>query len=368
MDGDTRVKRLIALALVVMAMACAGSSGAAEKTVVWDKSTLVRVQSGGSYARMVRVAGGDILCGFESWGKACVSRSTDDGKTWSKAEQVAKAPSGSASNAEMLVLANGWILYLYNERPNDGVHHFTIQVMVSKDNGHKWTHMSNVYEAGTEFHNGCWEPAAIQLPSGEIQLFFANEYPYIHSKEQEISMCRSFNNGRKWTEAKPISFRAEHRDGMPVPLILRGGKGIVVAIEDNGYTLMFTPTIVYTRMEDNWKTCATAASPNRWSAIKKPTSVEWGGAPFIRQMPSGETVLSFQSSVGCQQPQMVVYVGDETARNFTGRSVPFVVPSDKGGWWNSLFVKNASTITAITSSEGSIWAIDGHIEPIKPAP
>ncbi len=351
-------------AMVVMAMAVTGSALAAEKTVVWDKSTLVRVASG-TYARMVRVKGGDILCGYEAGGKACRCRSTDDGQTWSEPMEVAKAPSGSASNSELLVLANGDILYMYNERPNDHVHKFTIQVMVSKDNGHTWKHLSKVYEADTEFHNGCWEPAAIQLPSGEIQLFFANENPYRDSDEQEISLCRSYNNGRTWTKAQAISFRAKHRDGMPSPLILANNKGIVVAIEDNGYTPMFTPTIVWTSMEDNWKTCATAASPNRWSAIKKPTSVEWGGAPYIRQMPSGETVLSFQSSVGCEKPRMVVYVGDENARIFGGRSVPFEVPSEHGGWWNSLFVKNEKTITAITSSQGSIWAIDGHIETVK---
>lgn len=359
------MKHLILIALVIMAMASGGSGNAAGKTIVWDKSTLVRVANG-SYARMVRLPGGDILCGFEAGGQVYVNRSKDDGRTWSKPEFVAKAAQGWATNSELLVLANGSILYLYNERPDDHKHHFTIQVMVSKDNGHTWKHLGTPYVADTEWHNGCWEPSAIQLPSGEIQLFFANENPYRHSNEQEISLVRSFDNGRAWTEAKAISFRAGHRDGMPAPLILKDGKGIVVAIEDNGYTPMFTPSIIYTSLEDNWNACATAASPNRWSAIKAPTSVEWGGAPYIRQMPSGETVLSFQSSVGCEKPQMVVYVGDETAHSFTGRSVPFVVPSDKGGWWNSLFVKNDKTITAITSTEGNVWAIDGHIEPLKP--
>lgn len=356
------MKRLLGSIVAVTAMATIAQ--AAEKTVVWDKSTLARVGPG-SYARMIRIKGGDILCGHECGGKVCISRSKDDGRTWTEPAVVASAPQGHAANSELLELANGHILYMYNERPNDGVHRFTIQVAVSKDNGNTWKHLSKVYEADTEFHNGCWEPAAIQLPSGEVQLFFANENPYRNSTEQEISLCRSFNNGKSWTKAEAISFRAGHRDGMPSPLILKDGKGIVVAIEDNGYTLMFTPTIVWTSMEDNWRKCATAASPNRWSAIKKPTNVEWGGAPYIRQMPTGETVLSFQSSVGRDQVQMVVYVGDENARNFTGRSVPFELPSKVGGWWNSLFVKNDKTITAVSSYEGSVWAIDGHVEAIK---
>lgn len=346
---------------MVMAMAV-GNAQAVEKTIVWDKSTLVRVAAG-SYARMVRVAGGDILCGFSDAGGVCIARSSDDGKTWSKTEMLAKAPQGYATNPELLVLANGWILYLYNERPDDHVHKFTIQVMVSKDNGHTWKHLSTPYVADTEWDNGCWEPSAIQLPSGEIQLVFANENPYRDSKEQEISLCRSFDNGRTWTEAKPISFRAGHRDGMPVPMLMRDGKGIIVAIEDNGYTLMFTPALIFTSLKDNWnQSSASGASPRRMRPITAPTNVEWGGAPYIRQMPSGETVLSFQSSVGRAHPQMVVYVGDENARNFGGKTIPFEVPSDQGGWWNSLFVKNDKTITAISSFNGAVWAMDGHIE------
>lgn len=366
------MNRVIALVCLVVAMTSVGnaqSAHGAEKTIVWDKNTLVRVAPG-SYARMARLGSGDILCGFEVGGAVGIARSTDNGKTWSKAEVVAKAPSGTATNSELLVLANGWILYLYNERPNDHIHHFTIQVMISKDNGGKWSHLSTPYVADTEWNNGCWEPSAIQLPSGEVQLVFANENPYRQSSEQEISLARSFDNGRTWSEPKPISFRAGHRDGMPVPLLLANGKGIVVAIEDNGYTQMFSPAIISSSVDDDWnQSYASGASPRRTKPVSAPVSVEWGGAPYIRQMPSGETVLSFQSSVGRAHPQMVVYVGDENARNFGGKTIPFEVPADQGGWWNSLFVKDATTITAISSFNGGVWAIDGHTVPLtKPNP
>lgn len=354
---------LFKLPIAVVVVSAMMGGGAPAKTVVWDKSTLVQVARGGSYARMVRVAGGDILCCFESRGAAMLTRSADDGATWSRPQVVATAPSGTASNPELLVLADGKILYFYNERPNDGVHHFTIQVSASADNGRTWKRLSTAYTADTVSKNGCWEPSAIQLPSGEIQLFFANEYPYQDSDEQEITLLRSFDGGRTWSAPKTISFRPGHRDGMPVPLILADGKGIVVAIEDNGYTPMFTPAIIHTSIEHNWnQSYAGAASPRRWRAINAPTSVEWGGAPYIRQMPSGETILSFQSSVGRDYPQMVVYVGDPNARNFGGRSVPFDVPLGQGGWWGSIFIKNATTVTAVSSFSGGVWAIDGHLQ------
>ncbi len=356
--SSTPVVALAALALSSLTMA-AGASG---KTIVWDKSTLVQVNRGGTYPRMIRIGDGDILCSFEDTGKSWVKRSSDNGRTWSEAVIAAQCEWGAAANPELLQLANGWVLLLYNERPSDGKHPFTIQVALSRDDGRTWCHLSRAYVADTDPKNGCWEPAAIQLPSGEIQLFFANENPYRKSDEQEITLLRSFDNGRTWGKPKTVSFRAGHRDGMPVPLVLAGGKGIVVAIEDNGYGTAFQPSTVHTTMEDNWKgPCAGAASPHRWRALKRPIHASWTGAPYIRQMPSGETVLSFQSNEGREKPRMVVYVGDENARGFGGASVPFDVPPDEGGWWNSLFVKDDHTITAVSACNGGIWAIDGHI-------
>lgn len=348
------MKPLMTFWILLMAACSVGES----KTIAWDNSTLVLVHKGGSYARMIRLRDGDILCCFEEWDKSLVRRSADNGKTWGKPVQVAKAPSGSASNPEMLLLANGWVLFFYNERPDDGKHHFTIQVSVSKDKGRTWRHHSLAYSADVVSKNGCWEPAAIQLPAGEIQLFFANEFPYKDSDEQEITLLRSFDNGESWSKPKTVSFRAGRRDGMPVPCILKD-KGIVCAIEDNGFSPMFHPMIIHTT--DNWnEPFADGDCPRRWKAIEKPIDVEWGGAPYIRQMPSGETILSFQSSVGRKKPQMVVYVGDENARNFGGRSVPFV-PKSKGGWWGSLFIKDDHTITAISTCNGGVWAIDGKV-------
>lgn len=352
---------LICVILSALCLLCSSLGADVGKTIEWDKSTLRLVHKNGSYARMIRLKGGDILCCFEEWGKSLVKRSTDNGETWGEPILLAQKEHHWCANPELLQLANGWVLFFYNARPDDGVHHFSINVRVSKDGGHTWQPETTAYEAAVDGHNGCWEPAAIQLPSGEIQVFFANEFPYPHSDEQEITVLRSFDNGKTWGKRETACFRAGHRDGMPVPFILNDGKGIVVAIEDNGYTPMFTPAIIHTTVKDNWKSCpVSGGSARRWRAVKKPVSVEWGGAPYIRQMPTGETILSFQSSVGREKPQMVVYVGDEDAKNFGGRTVPFDA-NVNGGWWNSLFVKDDKTITAISTCNGGVWAIDGHV-------
>jgi uncharacterized protein (TIGR03437 family) len=71
---------------------------------------------------------------------------------------------------------------------------------------------------------------------------------------------------------------------------------------------------------------------------------------------------------------MAVYIGDSNARGFTNVSVPFPVPPDANGLWNSLFIRNASTVTAIstTTLDGiyGLWSIDGYLEydgaPVSP--
>src|SRR3569623_340372 len=167
--------------------------------IVWDPSTLHLVQPGGVYGRMVRLPNREILCAFELNGAISVRRSADEGRTWTPAVAAASYNFGSAANPELLVLANGSVLLSYNERPADGVHAYTIRVAFSRDNGQTWGEYNTVFTAGRTSGTGCWEPAQIQLPSGEIDLYFSNEQPYPNTAAQEISLSRSFDDGATWS-------------------------------------------------------------------------------------------------------------------------------------------------------------------------
>jgi hypothetical protein len=337
------------------------------KTIRWDRSTLTLIAERAGYGRMMRLTSGDILCAFGRKGNVCTSRSRDDGRTWSPPKMVADYEFGSAANPELLQLANGRILLSYNERPKDGKHHFTIRVRISEDGGTTWTADSLIYKADTRWENGCWEPAQIQLPSGEIQLYFANENPYRNSNEQEISMVRSDDNGLTWSEATTVSFRAGHRDGMPVPLVLNKNKGIVVAIEDNAVNRKFRPAIVWTSIENNWsKSYVNGSDPKRWWALASPLPDNVNAAaPYVRQFPTGETVLSCQINKPGGEPVMAVYLGDDEAKDFSQRTIPFKVDKGKSGKWNSLFIKSVTTVTAIsgTTINGvkGLWMVDGQL-------
>jgi hypothetical protein len=162
---------------------------------------------------------------------------------------------------------------------------------------------------------------------------------------------------------------------MSIPLILEGDKGIVVAIEDGfreivdgvRYFTSMHPSIIFTTAADNWNQPTVGQdSPNRWRALKSPLPDSvYAGAPYIRQFPTGETVLSCQSTQDGPLREMVVYVGDESARDFDAKTVPFHADEGRQSQWNSLFIKNATTVTAISGTTiggvSGLWAIDGEL-------
>jgi len=189
-------------------------------------------------------------------------------------------------------------------------------------------------------------------------------------------MLRSADGGNTWSKPVKVSFRAGRRDGMPVPLVLNNGKGIVVAIEDSGSRGAFKPATIFTSLRENWKQpFAGADSPRRRRALVKPLPpAVYAGAPYICQLESGVTILSVQSTEGREVPKgqkkhlssrMVVYVGNEMAGGFTNRSEPFRIDKGACGVWNSLLARGPKTVTAISSTKiggvRGIWAIDGTL-------
>ena len=358
-------------------------------TIEWDASTLQLIAPGGDYGRMVRLGDGAIACAYDRGGTLWIRRSADEGQTWSEPVFVAKEADCWLTNSELLPLRNGELLYFWNERPRAAVEHqhkpappgkltrpFLIRMARSADGGRTWSAPQTLYTAGPSYQDGCWEPAGIELPGGdgdgEVQVYFANEFPFPSTVEQEISLLRSRDGGKTWSQAERVAMRKGHRDGMPAPLLLAGGRGIVVALEDNGLSGndRFKPAIVHTSVEDNWRSGpVNGDSPRRWSALAAPLPAQWyGGAPCLRQLPSGHTLLSYQESEDgtLAAARMAVCVGDADARNFTNKTYPLArVEAAPGQHWNSLFVKDTDIVTAVATAtikgRRGIWTIDGRV-------
>ena len=355
--------------------------------IVWDYSTLKKVSSDNptpkysAYARMIQLADKTLLVVYENDGNIVAVKSADLGSSWSAPIIIAAKGDGiNRSVPDIVELKDHSLLACYNGRPYliDPSRKFNIQTKRSTDGGLTWKDERLLYEAGYEFVNGCWEPSAIQLPSGEIQLFFANEGPYTQSDEQEISMLRSSDNGLSWTKkAETVSFRAGKRDGMPVPILLNNGNDIAFAIEDNG-TGNFKPYIIKNSLQENWAQTVTSDSKNRAYALAERISDDiYAGAPYLRQLKTGETILSYQGTEGrvnkMDFANMKVVVGNSSAIDFRNKTTPFIIPADKSCLWSSLCILEDDTIIAVTSTNGygnksEIWMIKGKIQSSEPQP
>ena len=326
--------------------------------IFWDIGSQTTVFAAGGYGRIIELQDGRLMAVAESGGVK-IAFSTNKGITWTGEKIIAPNHAKTSNSVPDLVqLANGTILICYNPRPREPYSEdrkFGIRVIRSTDYGETWGNEIFVYDAQHTFTEGCWEPAFLELPSGELQCYFANEASFPTSSEQNISMCRSFDQGLTWNEAEVVSFRSGRRDGMPVPLLLEDKEEIVLIIEDSGITYpRFRPVTVRTTISDNWASgYVNGSSSKRELAATGLVSSSIAGAPYIRRLPSGETIISYQGTEGRISNEfydMFVMVGDNEARNFKAKSQPFNVPADKRCKWNSLAVIDSGVVLAVGST------------------
>lgn len=348
--------------------------------IAWDYSSMQQIAERGGYPRLSRLKDNSIIVIYETrTGDIAYRRSFDNGTTWidpitvfSHFEYVndkGESTRVNMANSEIMQLKNGDIIIGSNYRPSKAeIAPYSIAIRRSTDNGNTWLSPQILYNAAPRFHDGCWEPSFLQLPNGELQVYFANENPYQQSDEQEISVISSKDNGETWGEARMVSFRKDRRDGMPVASIV--GDEIVVVIEDNNID-RFKPYTVRTKIEDNWQRPVLANYPDRdYTLSEKINDTVYMGAPYFLKLPTGETVISYQTNENrdseWELSTMEVAIGDNTARHFTKRTQPFNVPLDKEAKWNSLALWDENTVVALASTNFKSrhvapWLIKGYI-------
>ncbi|MBR5848332.1 MAG: hypothetical protein IKY69_02545 [Bacteroidaceae bacterium] len=344
----------------------------------WHEETQ-RFVTPGVYARIKKVQQRHALV-YNAGSAALIRFSEDKCESCDSPMKVAEEDGYTFTNCELLELSSGKLLYMWNARPHLGTGlPYKIMFATSDDSGSSWSSARDLYIADSNFKNGCWEPVAMQLPDGEIEIYFANEAPYANSDEQEISLMRSCDECATWTEAEKVSFRKGFRDGMPSPIYLPHNREIAVAIEDNGIRGRFKPVIV--RTSSNWADgCVSADDSRREEALCDSCSLPkniYAGAPYLINLGESHTLLSIQSTEGRKgenerYANMQVYVGDKDARNFGSRSTPLPdLPENAQALWNSITMLDGNTIIAIMSVHGykknqnGIWTIKGKIERVK---
>ena len=373
------MKFLQSITLALLSLTVLSACQNTEMEIKWDYSTCKHITDG-VYARIKPV--GDRFALVYSAGPAAYIRwSSDKCATWSEPQRVAQADGYNYTNCEILELSGGSLLYMWNARPKqDSGLPYKIMIATSDDYGTTWREQT-IYTASTEGSDGCWEPIAIELPDGEVQLYFANEFPYKSSDEQEITVLRSFDKGKTWSKPEAISMRKGSRDGMPIPIYLPHRKEIAVAIEDNGIRGLFKPVIV--RSDNNWANGTVSGNDTR---REEALAAEWqlhdtiyAGAPYLIQLGKSHTILSIQSTEGRKgrdhrYANMQVYVGDKDARNFRNRTTPMPQLSANGSaLWNSICAIDSRHVIAVMSVSGApdgkngIWSVVGELSEIDSA-
>lgn len=324
--------------------------------IFWDHNNPINTGEKGGYGRVIELQDGRLMLLHGN----TVIYSSDGGDTWDGKQTIASKihPTIPYASPDFIQLSDGTIVVGLNTRPSEPYTEdrlFGIRTVRSTDNGQTWEEPVYVYDAKHEFENGCWEPAFLELPSGELQCYFADESDFTSSIEQCISMCRSFDKGKTWSERTRVSFKAGSRDGMPVP-ILTPNNEIVVIIEDNGWPNSgFHSTTVRCSLEDNWSEPVLANSPNRNIIFEDDNNYlsYHSPAPYLRNHPDGYTIASWMGDhfgrPNMQQStyDMFVAVGDIDARNFKGITAPFDQPLDQTSQWNSVTVLRDGTILAV---------------------
>jgi hypothetical protein len=328
------------------------------------------------YGRIQRVGANTLLltyhCGGANdyWNNIAIRRSEDNGATWSDAQILMNSNTPGYygfSNPQILVMQNGWLMLAFNGRGNpDDNAHDNEQIRISKDNGLTWSDPKIVATGRS------WEPAMVQLPDGDIEMFYSSEANWWPSNnvQQNILMIHSTDNGTTWSSPKEVAYASGYRDGMATPLLLSGNKGIVFPIESVNNPK--SPWVLWSSTEAKWNYSSIGSTQNnrRWLATNDNL---FGGAPYIAQLTTGETLLSFQEAGGrmissdWKKNTMLMYRGNSVAKNFTRINDPWPnLPANEGAYYSSIFMKDANTVVLVTTrnmadNHSEIWWKEGRI-------
>ena len=255
------------------------------------------------------------------------------------------------SSCDATVLQNGDIMAIASFRSGRNfrvTNEFNgLAMKISSDGGQTWGEEQIIYKGSN------WEPQILQLPDGEIQVYFTHSAPKNQPQIEAgvptsqivassgTAIIRSRDYGETWdpyvTEPPYAAWRVcqqyvETKNGiqvftdqMPVAILLNNTNTIALATESkftSGTKETYYITMGYS--DDNW---ATALGIDEEGPADKQENMYLGAAPYIRQFPSGETVLANNRNSKFQ-----MRLGDSLARTFGDP----IEPLRGTGYWGSL--------------------------------
>ncbi len=354
---------IFASSLLVQLFAPENSAG-----LDWEEEiiTVFSAENGSyvSYPRMLELADGTLICGYDTDSKICCVKSTDGGLTWEKEQTlVARVDGLSCANAALIQLESGEILCAY--RANGTVaskFYSSIRVSSSKDGGKSWVYHSTVAQEqqSSDAFFGLWEPH-FGFIGDELAVFYSNDSQNaVQNAEQQNIEFKLWQNGA-WSE-KRLACSGElsnSRDGMPVWCQTYSGK-YVLAIEattlrqNEAITRSFVVDMLVSDDGLNWsKRTTVAMAPLDSGAV-------YTGAPFVVELPDGRLCLSYQTDNGASFEGGSKWICNvvTTNRPFSGRvsMLSFTKPfepfgSQSASAWNGMLVCGNKLLVFTTSSD-----------------
>lgn len=252
------------------------------------------------------------------------------------------------SSCDAVVLANKDILAFASFRLNQGYRvdpqSNGIMMRRSSDNGRTWSTAQIIYQGTT------WEPYALQLRSGEIQVYFTDSEPL--TADSGTAMLRSMDNGRTWTVVGKVirqktglaidgSGKQIYSDQMPSARELNNSTKIAVATETRFRDEGDVYHISMAWSSDNWAS-APLTGDEVGPSDRKLNFVQKAAAPYLVQFPSGETVLSYNAS-----SLFTMQVGNAEASQWGETYQPF---SGKGYWGATEIIDPHTLVAAMPAT------------------
>ena len=323
------------------------------------------------------------MCAYERGGIAYARFAADPFGMWSGERIVAKGfvvtnVAGNVkvalANAEFVQLRSGRIVYGVNLRPAGRRYEVSpsaIGVTVSDDAGTTWMPLKVICSApvlADGVRRGCWEPFFLELPDGTVQMYFADESPYVDGrrKYQEIAVMDSLD-GLVWANRRTASYAPRCRDGMPVAII--EGDQIMMAIESNPPKHHLFPQIVRTSVADPWKTPVGDPSPDRCRPLADAADFRMmkAGAPYLVATKQ-HLILSWQQGISMKENDQgfrtvhlaVAKRGAFGDRTFVGDFMPPTMDASLA-LWNSLCPLTGDTFLLVSEVAGRIVLNEGRV-------
>ncbi len=311
------------------------------------------------YPRMFTTSKGTVLCAFDTnddggRSKIKLTRSTDNGKTWTKTPVTVGEVEGLDCANAAFIEYDGLLLCGYRANAlNGGEYTSALYVSKSTDDGLTWSRHSVIDTATTPAQSssdcgGIYEPYFMEL-DGKLVVYFASDRigKSVQSMAaQNIEMMTYDKTSGTWGDLRVALNGTEHksRDGMAVIDKFSDGSGYAMVIEATNVSGHPFVIQLYTSANGyDWTF--------RYNLYIPEKKGKKAGAPYIKTLPDGRIAVSFQTdndatATGDGVSYMMTMISKEpltrtsriNANTFEEATKPFYTPDGCYSVWNSIEV------------------------------